>query len=108
MTANALGKLSSMETEAADVVSYLFIGLACSCTCAFDLNQTLETYPLGTDIIEIIKNRDTSSRDAIASAFSANVNTNRGCLLSVELDLLIETFLIGFDGDDIIIATFYD
>ena len=108
MTTNALSKLCSMEAKAADVVSYLFIGLACSCTCAFDLNQTLETYPLGTDIIEVIKNRDSSSCDAIAPAFGAGVNTNRCCLLSVELDLLVETFLISFDRDYIIIATLYD
>jgi hypothetical protein len=28
--------------------------------------------------------------------------------LSVKLDLFVETFLIGFDGDHIIIATFYN
>src|SRR5919199_2448956 len=105
MTANALGKLSSIETEATDVVSYLLIGLACSCPNAFDLNQTFETDPLGTDITQVVKHRYCSSRDATAPAFSADVNTNRGCLLSVELDLFIETFLIGFNGDDIIIAT---
>ena len=108
MTTNALSELCSMEAKTTDVVSYLLIGLACSCTCAFDLNQTLETYPLGTDIIRVIKNRDSSSRDAIAPAFSAGVNTNRSCLLSVELDLLVETFLISFDRDYIIIATLYD
>ncbi len=117
MTTNALSKLCSMEAKAADVVSYLFIGLACSCTCAFDLNQTLETYPLGTDIIEVIKNRDSSSCEAIAKrcceaqiapAFGAGVNTNRCCLLSVELDLLVEAFFIIFFRDYIIIATLYD
>jgi hypothetical protein len=117
MTTNALGELCGMEAEAADVVSYLLIGLACSCPNAFDLNQTCQTYPLGTDITQVVKNRYSSSRDAIAKrcceaqiapAFSADVNTNRCGLLSVELDLLIEAFLIGFDGDYIIIATLYN
>jgi hypothetical protein len=39
-----------MEAEGGDVVSYLLIGLAGSCTNAFDLNQAFETDPLGTDI----------------------------------------------------------
>jgi hypothetical protein len=108
MTTNALGKLSSIEAEATDVVSYLLIGLASSCANAFDPNQTLETDPLGTEIIQVIKNRYSSSREAIAPAFSADVNTNRSCLLSVELDLFVETFLIGFDRDYIIIATLYN
>ena len=108
MTTNALGKLFSIEAEATDVISYLLIGLASSCPNAFDLNQTFETDPLGTDITQVVKHRYCSSRDAIASAFSADVNTNRRCLLSVELDLFVETFLISFDGDDIIIATLYD
>jgi len=108
MSTKALSELCGMEAEATDVISYLLIRLACSCTNAFDLNQTLETYPLGTDIIEVIKNRYSSSRDAIASAFSADVNTNRCCLLSVELNLLVETFLVGFDRDYIIIATLYN
>jgi len=108
MTTNALGELCGMEAEAADIVSYLLIGLACSCTNAFDLNQTFETYPLGTDITQVVKNRYSSSRDAIAPAFSADVNTNRCRLLSVELDLLIKAFLIGFNGDYIIIATLYN
>ena len=43
MTTNALSELCSIEAEAADVVSYLLIGLACSCTNAFDLNQALQT-----------------------------------------------------------------
>jgi hypothetical protein len=94
-----------MEAEAADVVSYLLIGLACSCPNAFYLNKTFETYPLGINATQVIKNRYSSSCDAIAPALSANVNTNRGCLLSVELDLCVETFLIGFDRYHIIIAT---
>jgi hypothetical protein len=108
MTTNALGEVCGIEAEAADVVSYLLIGLACSCTNAFDLNQTFETYPLGTDITQVVKNRYSSSRDAVAPTFSADINTNRYRLLSVELDLLIEAFLIGFDSDYIIIATLYN
>ncbi len=108
MTTNALGEVCGIEAEAADVVSYLLIGLACSCTNAFDLNQTFETYPLGTDITQVVKNRYSSSRDAVAPTFSADINTNRCRLLSVELDLLIEAFLIGFDSDYIIIATLYN
>src|SRR4028119_1140878 len=114
MSANALGELCGMEAEAADVVSYLLIGLACSCPNPFYLNQTFQTYPLGINATEVIKNRYSSSCEAIAKrcceaqiapALSANVNTNRGCLLSVELDLCVETFLIGFDRHHIIIAT---
>jgi len=108
MTTNALGEVCGIEAEAADVVSYLLIGLACSCTNAFDLNQTFQTYPLGTDITQVVKNRYSSSRDAVAPTFSADINTNRYRLLSVELDLLIEAFLIGFDSDYIIIATLYN
>jgi hypothetical protein len=114
MTTNALGELCGIEAETADVVSYLLVGLACSCTKAFDLNQACQTYPVGTDITQVVKNRYSSSRDTIAKrcceaqiapSFSADVNTNGCCLLGVELDLLVEAFLIGFDGDYIIIAT---
>ena len=108
MTTNALGELCGIEAETADVVSYLLVELACSCPNAFDLNQTCQTYPLGTDITQVVKNRYSSSRNAIASAFSADVNTNGCCLLGVELDLLVEAFLIGFDRDYIIIATLYN
>jgi hypothetical protein len=66
MTTNALGKLCGIEAEAADVVSYLLIGLACSCANPFYLNQTFQTYPLGTDITQIVKDRYSSSGDAIA------------------------------------------
>ena len=108
MTTNTLGKLSSIEAEATDVVSYLLIGLACSRPAPFYLNQTCQTCPFGTDITQVVKHRYSSSCEAIAPALSANVNTNRSCLLSVELDLCVETFLIGFDRDYIIIATLYD
>jgi hypothetical protein len=108
MTTNALGELCGIEAETADVVSYLLVGLACSCTKAFDLNQACQTYPVGTDITQVVKNRYSSSRDTIAPAFSADVNTNGCCLLGVELDLLVEAFLIGFDGNYIIIATLYN
>jgi hypothetical protein len=67
MTTNALGELCGIEAEATDVVSYLLIGLACSCPAPFYLNQTFQTYPLGTDITQVVKNRYSSSRDAIAS-----------------------------------------
>jgi hypothetical protein len=94
-----------MEAEAADVVSYLLVGLACSCTRTFYLNQTCQTYPIGTDITQVVKNRYSSGREAIAPAFSADVYTNGCDVLSVKLDLLVETFLIGFDGNHIIIAS---
>ena len=105
MTTNALGELCGIEAETADVVSYLLVGLACSCSKAFDLNQACQTYPVGTDITQVVKNRYSSSRDTLAPSFSADVNTNGCCLLGVKLDLLVEAFLIGFDRDYIIIAT---
>ncbi len=108
MTTNALGKLCGIEVEAADVVSYLMIGLACSRTCSFYLNQTCHTYPLGINASQVVKNRYTSSGDAIASAFRCDVYT-KGCrLLTSQLDLFVETFLITLNRNYIIITTLND
>jgi hypothetical protein len=67
------------------------IGLACSRTKAFYLNQTCQTYPLGINASQVVKNRYSSSRDAIAkrcceaqiaSTLGCDVYTKRCCLLS--------------------------
>src|SRR3569832_1965398 len=114
MTTNALGKLCSIEAETADVVGYLMIGFTGSCTNAFYLNQTCQTYPLRTDITQVVKNRYSSSGEAIAkrcceaqiaSVFGCDVYTKRCSLLSREVDLFVETFLISLDSHLIIILT---
>ncbi len=54
---------------------------------------------------EVIKNRHRALGKAVTAALATDMNTFRGVMLRGVLYVLVQTPLIGFDGNHIIIAT---
>jgi hypothetical protein len=53
----------------------------------------------------VIKNRHRALGKAVTAALATDMNTFRGVMLRGVLYVLVQTPLIGFDGNHIIIAT---